>query len=228
MHRSLITAAIVAGGVVVVPPLAHAGDTTCVGTLTGVHDNVVVPPGAACVLAGTEVTGNVKVERDATLRALGARIRGNVQGDGVASIELRFQTSVGGDFHMKGGAAGAPSEFTGGVTIGGDVLVEGNAGDTIIRDADVTGDIDVLKNFGFVRVEINTVGGDVSVAANSGGLSVFRNRVAGNMKVEKSAGAVFTKQVVANVVVANLQCVDNDQTFVGGPNTAGKAEGQCF
>ena len=58
-------------------------------------------------------------------------------------------------------------------------------------------------------------------------MSVAGNHVTGNMGVLKNSGD-GDKQVVGNTVGQNLQCFDNTPPFLGGPNTAGKAEGQCF
>jgi hypothetical protein len=62
------SAALVAATVILImPSAATASDSTCVGLLTGTHDNVVVPPGAACTLVGATVEGNVKALERSTL-----------------------------------------------------------------------------------------------------------------------------------------------------------------
>jgi hypothetical protein len=45
--------------------------------------------------------------------------------------------------------------------------------------------------------------------------------------VFKNAGP-GEKTVQANTVREALQCFENEAPFVGGTNTAGQAEGQCF
>jgi hypothetical protein len=42
-------------------PWAAAEETTCVGVVTGVHDNVVVPENEHCTLQNATVLGNVHV-----------------------------------------------------------------------------------------------------------------------------------------------------------------------
>ena len=59
-----------------------------------------------------------------------------------------------------------------------------------------------------------------------GGLTIQRNRVAQNLQVFKNTG-VGPKRVQLNTVLGNLQCFEN-LGFVGGPNFAQRAEGQCF
>jgi hypothetical protein len=58
------------------------GDTTCTGALGAVTvDNLQVPPGQTCDLAGTRVQGNIKVEASATSR-LGRGVCDDPQFDG--------------------------------------------------------------------------------------------------------------------------------------------------
>jgi DUF4097 and DUF4098 domain-containing protein YvlB len=210
---------------------AQADDTICTGVVTGPHDNVVVPPGAFCTLQGAQVMGNVKVLEDATLQANASRIEGNVQGDKSRGVLLQFQTQVEGDFQVKGGSqsAAGTTGFDILTRVGGDAKVEENQGRTFIDAATVGGDIHVLKSTGFIEVEFNTVGGNVKIEDNvpRSGMTIFGNQVAGNMQVFKNRGTA-PKQVVLNVVREDLQCFENDPPFVGGPNAAQKAEGQCF
>ena len=62
---------------------AAAKPTECVGVLTGTFDEIIVPEGAHCTLAGAHVLGNVRVERGASLHTISAGpdltiIEGNV------------------------------------------------------------------------------------------------------------------------------------------------------
>jgi hypothetical protein len=71
-------------------------DTTCAGALGAVTvDNLQVPPGQTCDLAGTRVQGNVKVEASAMLSARDIEVIGNVQAEGAAPVKIRRST-VGG------------------------------------------------------------------------------------------------------------------------------------
>jgi hypothetical protein len=122
--------------------------------------------------------------------------------------------TVDGNIFITG--AGPPTLdiglFISAVTVtGGDVhILKTNA-----SAIDVTG---VVLRRGSMKLEDNVVLG----------LSITNNRVAQNLQVFKNQGG--GKTVAGNVVGENLQCFDNEPqaTFVGGPNAARKAEGQCF
>src|SRR5687768_15135977 len=86
----------------VVPSVASAGDTECVGGLSGVHDNVIVPPGASCTLTGATVAGTVKAQQDAQLFASDNVVAGNIIGDKAEVMDLRRNT-VGGSIDVKEG-----------------------------------------------------------------------------------------------------------------------------
>jgi hypothetical protein len=58
-------------------------------------------------------------------------------------------------------------------------------------------------------------------------LDIGPNSIAQNMQVFKNRGT-GPKAIANNTVGQNLQCFENQAPFVGGPNTAQKAEGQCF
>jgi hypothetical protein len=68
------------------------GDTICADmTITGSHDNVVVPSGTVCISSGAYIAGNVKVygafeaHRDTT-------IEGNLHGGAGTSLEVGLVT----------------------------------------------------------------------------------------------------------------------------------------
>jgi hypothetical protein len=215
-------------------PGATLGDTTCVGALTGVHDNVIVPSGADCVLTGAEVRGNVKILTEGSLRAIASgttttRIGGSVQGDDVEFALLQFQTRVGGDLQIKRSNPGTTSGHDIGTIVGGDTQLEANDGDLFVDAAQIRGELEVIKNTARLEIEFNIVGGGIKIEDNlvpPTGMSILGNRTPGNLGVFKNKGT-GPKQVVNNTVGQNLQCYENDLPFVGGPNVAGKAEGQC-
>jgi hypothetical protein len=212
------------------PSVATAGDTECVGVLIGTHDNVIVPPGAVCTLAGATVLGNVKALEDSTLFVFDSTVAGDVQGDNAREVRVQFESQVGGDVQVKGTEPATFNAVDINVTVGGDVQFEENQGITFIDAAQIAGDVEVKKSTDRVEVEFNTVGGNVKVEDNlipASGMSVLGNNVHGNMGVFKNTG-LGPKQVVGNTVAQNLQCFENSVPFVGGPNAAGKAEGQCF
>lgn len=226
----LVTALGATTALLIAPSPVSAGDTECVGTLTGAHDNVVVPSGAVCILTGATVSGNVKALEDSRLFVNASTVAGKVEGDKASEVRVQFESQVGGNIAVKGADEGSFNAVDINVRVGGDVQFEENHGVVFIDAALIAGDVDVVKNIGRVEVEFNAVGGNVKVEDNVidvRGMSVAGNQVTGNMGVFKNSGD-GAKQVVANTVGQNLQCFDNTPPFVGGPNTAGKAEGQCF
>jgi hypothetical protein len=230
----LMLAMVLAAGllVAVLAKPAWAEDTECTGVLTGEHENVIVPEGADCTLSGARVSGDVQVREEGTLLSQGATIDGSVLGPNVRWIVLQFETQVGGDVRIKGANAGFESGFDVNVRVGGDALIEKNQGSVFVDGAIVEGNLEVSKNIPSrrIHVEFNTVGGNIKVEKNVIQspifMSVLGNQVTGNLQVLKNTGT-GSKQVVNNTVSENLQCFDNDPPFVGTPNVAQQAEGQC-
>jgi hypothetical protein len=221
-------------GTLLTVPSAAAGDTQCIGTLTGTFDNVVVPAGAQCRLVNSTVHGNVLALPDSHIAISNSRIAGNVQGDKADLVQVVNGSNVGGSvwakeggpapvstvtfFICSGGGPFTPCEVAIlGSTIGGNVQVEKMTGDVAIGDAVFLG---LMVNTGNIKAEENLI--------PAGSLFQIRNnRVAGNLQVFKNTGG-GTKSVQANVVAEDLQCFENTAPFVGGPNTAQQSQGQCF
>jgi len=161
-------------------------------------------------------------------------------------VFLQFATQVAGNFHVHGGDAGTTSGFDINCKVGGNALIELNAGKTFVDAAIVGRQLHVLRNTGPIEVEFNTVGVQIRIEDNiieaactpgftpppsfGGvvcGMSVAGNIVTGHLQVLRNSGD-GVKQVVGNTVAKRLVCRDNDDLFIGGPNTAAAAEGQCF
>lgn len=234
MKKFLVALSVVLFPGFVYAPKAAAQDTTCIGVVTGVHQNVVVPEGQHCTLQNAVVTGNVAVRRDASLQANASFIAGNVGGSEVRFILMQFETQVGGNVDINGGAPGTTSGWDIFVQIGGNARVLNNQGFTFIDASTIDGNLSVLRNTGDLEVEFNTVGGNVDIVENT--VPAFAS-ILGNIIGASGAGGslrVFNtrgpghKQVVSNTAGRVIACRDNDQPFVGGPNVAPKKEGQCF
>lgn len=226
MGKKLLGCALAMVVAAALPSSAAAGDTRCRGALTGTFDNVVVPKNADCILTGSTVAGNVTVRRGASLLSQANRIAGNLEGDEPRFVGSQFDR-IGGNFDVTG--ARGPGFFFQGLSVNvfvcgstlekGNIAVEKTRGGTVAVGTttpfcagnDVGGDIIVQENlippFELLFVDLNNVGGD---------LQVFKNR-----------GMGF-KSVVGNEVRENVQCKENDDPFLGGPNFAQKAEDQCF
>jgi hypothetical protein len=71
-----------------------------------------------------------------------------------------------------------------------------------------------------VKVEDNVI------APTEEFIFVARNDVEQNVQIFKNTGP-GRKRVTENVVEQSLQCFENDPPFIGAPNAARDAEGQC-
>jgi hypothetical protein len=189
-------------------------DTECTGALTGTFDNVVVPPEAVCILSNSTVTGSVKALGGSRLTAFNNVVRGNVLGDKADAIQWTGGT-VGGNIHIIGFPQADPTFIQ---AISDATLLPG--GNIKVEKLSVGG-IRILNN--------NLQKGSILVDDNNLGfpMLITGNRVVENLQVVKNRGPGF-KQVTGNIVGENLQCFENDLPFVGGPNTAKQAQGQCF
>jgi len=190
-----------------------SGDTRCVGTLTGTFDNVFVPVGKSCTLKNSTVKGNVKALPNSKLFMRNNRVDGNIDGDEAILVQVRGGT-VGGSIQIK--EAFSPNVL-GAAVYDGTVLTQGN----IQIEKNETGGIlirDVHLRKGNIKVEEN-------ITRSS--FNVVRNRVAQNVQVFKNRGT-NQKYVRNNTIGQIVQCKENRSPFVGGPNSAGDAEGQCF
>ena len=216
--------ALIALGVCSAPALAD--ETRCEGLLSGTFDNVVVPRGANCSLSFSTVRGNVKALRGSSLMTTNNEIAGNV--DGVRPRWVgSLNDSIGGNFSVTG--ATGPGFFFSNLSVNvficnarlpdGNIAVERSAGGTVAVGSllDVCPGNTVAK--GNVKVEDNII-------PPAELLAVSRNSVGGNVQVFGNRGQ-GQKTVAENTVRQNLQCERNDEPFVGAPNVARNAEGQC-
>ncbi len=232
-NLALLTAFTSALVVLVAAPGAAANDTQCIGTLTGTHDNVVVPPGQSCILNGATVLGNVKALQDSRLRVQFSNVRGNVVGDKadvvqVVSSRVREDISI-----TEGGPAAPPAP---GFTVcavpatGGFGPCEASVTGSTIEE----GNIQIEKMQGTILVAgnglLSPVRGNILLYENvlpvTEFFTVLDNTVTQNMQIFKTRGA-GQKTVMGNTVGENLQCFENDPPFVGSPNVARQAQGQC-
>ena len=196
-------------------PPAVADDSRCAGLLTGPHDNVVVPPGATCVLNNAQVKGNVKALEDSQLFSIsGTTVQGSVFGDKAEVVQFSNST-VRGNIEIKEGEVndqGLLDVFLQRTTVQeGNVKIEKMTGEVLVINNDVhKGNLQLFEN----------------LPAAPAGMRVLFNEVAQDLQVFKNRGPA-TKQVAGNTVGENLQCFENDPPFIGQSNVAKKAEGQC-
>jgi hypothetical protein len=202
-----------------IPPDAPAAPITtdenfnCRGTVRGTFANVFVPAGATCSLQRSTVNGNVLARENSRLYVSDTRVAGNIDGVEARVVQVKGG-SLGGSIQI---ADGSSPGALGAAVYGGTVLTQGNI--QIIKMN--TGTIriaDVVLRKGNIKVEENATGS---------GLEVVRNQVAQNIQVNKNRGS-GRKAVRGNRVFQIVQCKENTSPFVGGPNNAAEAEGQCF
>jgi hypothetical protein len=175
----------------------------------------VVPPGATCTIGNAVVRGNVKALENSRLFTFSSTVGGNVEGDKAEVVQLLTGTGIAGNVILKEGefADNAFDVAICGTTVGGNVEIAKMTGAIVMGGPafcanQFRGNLKIEENLILV-LDINLV----SVGQN---MQVFKNRGTG------------TKLIFSNTVGQNLQCFENDPPFVGGPNAAGKAEGQCF
>lgn len=147
---------------------ALANGKRCQGTLSGgQYNQIVVPAGALCTLAGVRSDGDVKVAKGASLSAQRARVGGNIQADGARSVQVSGG-SVYGDIQAKQGG----DVRVDGMRIDGNLQIEQNA---IIAHV-IDGDLQVFKNRGDVRIRGNAINGNLQCKENRVGVTGQGNR----------------------------------------------------
>jgi len=218
MRKALLLLGVAASSLaVIVAPAVAASDTPCVGVLTGVHDNVIVPEGQSCVLAGAVIRGNLFVRPQARLRD-SVQTPNNVVGN-LFAFEAQFvslqNTHVVGDADLKRTRisllGGEGQRFR----VDGDLLVEEASG-VFISGASVGGDLDVIKAspssaFGlFAVVRGVPVGQNLNVRdSNATQIEVSRNEVGGSIQVQNNVTTGEGLLVQLNDVVGNVDIRDN-------------------
>jgi hypothetical protein len=185
----------------------------CIGTVSGTFANVFVPAGATCHLKRSTVNGNVLARELSRLYVSDTRVAGNIDGVEARVVQVKGG-SLEGSIQIADGSS--PGEL-GAAVYGGTVLTQGN--------------IQIKKmNTGKIRIaDVKLRKGNIKVEENSisSSLDVVRNYVAQNIQVWKNRGS-GQKAVRGNRVLQIIQCKENTAPFVGGPNAAAEAEGQCF
>lgn len=194
--------------------------SACNGTLGAVSvEQVSVPAGASCTLAGTRVRGDVKVARGGSVTATGARIEGNVQAEDARSIVISAGTLVIGDVQAKRLATVRVENST----IDGNLQVEERGASLLSADTRIGGDLQV-KKAASATLGRTTVDGNIQLEENAGALASDGATVRGNFQVVKNRGGVTLR---GNRVQQVLECKENAPAPVGGGNIAGEKSEQC-
>jgi hypothetical protein len=188
-------------------------DTPCMGVLVGTFDNVVVPPGGFCLIVNSIVLGNVKGLENSVFTVDNTEVRGSVQGDKADVVQVRFGSEIFGNLEIF--ESGHP------FFIEAFLFVSTVHGNTDMKKAAGTGG---------VIVDRSTVDQNLNIEENrddGAGVRLLNTTVGQNANFLKNTGTGL-KQVQGNTVAQTLKCTENTPPFIGGPNVAGKTEGQCF
>jgi hypothetical protein len=194
-------------------PINTDENFNCRGTVRGTFANVFVPAGATCYLQRSTVNGNVLARENSRLFVSDTRVAGNIDGVEARVVQVKGG-SLGGSIQI---ADGSSPGAVGAAVYGGTVLTQGNI-QVIKMNTGTIRIADVVLRKGNIKIEENATGS---------GLEVVRNQVAQNIQVNKNRGS-GRKAVRGNRVFQIVQCKENASPFVGGPNAAAEAEGQCF
>jgi hypothetical protein len=149
------------------PAAALAEETTCTGTITGSHDNVVVPQGATCTINDASLNGSVYVQRG-----------GGVTISGRTYINGNVQSEDGGAYVRTTGSS---------VTIGGNVQIKYNFQSSSFQSGTtIQGSLQYVENTGFLSVSGVFIGSDLQLFSNTGGASLVRNVIRQNMQCKEN------------------------------------------
>jgi hypothetical protein len=167
---SRLTASLALSLFLTLPGGLLADDTICNGTVTGSHDNVIVPEGAVCTLTDAFLNGNVKVLRNGGITISGRTfINGNVQSeDGGAYVRIA-----------------GPS-----VTVGGNLQIKyAYQASTVQSGTQIRGNLQYVENSGFLAVDGVFIRGDLQLFKNTGGASLTNNTIRQNMQCKENVPA---------------------------------------
>jgi hypothetical protein len=179
----LVMATMCSAMMLVVAPKALAGDTVCVGALTGAHDNVVVPAGAVCTISAATIKGNVKVFGSLNVfppTTIGGSIDGE-PGHGFVRLFGGLIVVVG-NVQIKGSPSSEAAGYLAGTQIGGDFQYEGNMGTLVATGGTIGGNAKAEKNRGGGAFTVNTIRGNLECKENVPPITEFGNVIGGNDK----------------------------------------------
>jgi hypothetical protein len=197
-------------------------DFQCDGSFVGqTFEDVVVPPGKLCVLVESTVRGDIRVKKGAELFTRDNTVGGDIKADEALRVLLR-DDHVEGIIKLERGMAG-PGLFDhvvcGAFLPNGSIWVLRNRGAIMVGNPAVSCAGNTVEQ-GKIRVEDNR-------SVDPDELTVEGNTVLETVKVNENRGTGL-KTVRANTAGLFVECVDNADPFVGGPNFAPRHKGECF
>jgi hypothetical protein len=219
MRRILCLAGlVVVGAVLVSAPSATAAGGQCTGTMTGtINGNVLVPPGASCLLSAAHVIGSVTVGAGATLTGTGSTIDQNLSATDAANV-LFLGGHIGGNVAITGLTGGGCASGLGANTITGNVTYANSAaGSSFFEIGGGT-----CGGTGFA----NTIGGNVNISGNQGAVQLNGdgatggNNIGGSVVVAHNTGGGM---INSNTIAHNLTCNANVPAYSATGNSVGGA-----
>ncbi len=220
MRRAGIVALVAAGALLLPAQSAMAQPTRCVGLLTGPHNAVEVPRGAACNLVNAQVRGNVTVLEDAALTSFNNEIGGNIDAVKPNTINL-FQDTVLGNIDVREGTGFV--RMCGETLPNGKINIHGSRASFVLLGSNIFCGAFGGNRYVSAHIRDNVVTSQFEVVGNT-----YRQET----KVNDNTGPAV-KAVQSNSSPGVLFCARNAPPFVGGPNAVARREppppeGQCF
>jgi hypothetical protein len=190
MKKLVLILSAVLAMLVASPAGAADGVTTCNGFITGVHENVVVPPEASCTMAGATVNGNVVVLGDLTVFET-TTIHGYLLGKpGHRFVRLvSGAVVVGKDVLLIGGTDPGGSGYGEGVRIDGNFTYVLNAAPLSAFRGTIGRTFSAVLNTGGGSITENVIGGHLICLANNPRMTATGNTVGGLELCSTSATA---------------------------------------
>ena len=171
----------------------------CIGSHSfSSFNNLVVPKGQTCMIGRFNVVnGDIKVREGASLIVCPDNdIKGDIKANNPNTVFISDQL-------IGPCAPTAPPPKALGITIGGDVKVEGSSSFTLVGNplgvVAINGDVKI-KNTQTVEILQFTVNGNVEVR-NSGDVTVTDNTIGGDLKIKGTSGTCIEQgNLVAGTV----------------------------
>lgn len=222
-------------------PVTAAGGFECTAAVTGPLPNVVVPPGASCVIVNATVNGDIEAGVGSTLVIQTSVVNGNIRAIDAAAVrfagpptapgsgfpDVVIGTIVNGNVDLQRIGSGAPASEQSVSTAVCGTRITGNLSIVGSRSVAVGGRVNSGASCRFTGGG-NEIGGNARVADSFGVFfRVGSNTVEANLTVTNNVHPT-TVRIVDNTVADTLNCFGN-----AGPaleitnNAAAKATGQC-
>lgn len=137
-------------------------ETTACVDLPETLPSLEVSAGTTCLLSGTVIQGDVTIAAGGDLTGIGVQVGGSVRGEGAASVSLET-SNVTGDVLISGGTSAEIVDSN----VVGDVRLIGSSSSASVSGTTVGGDLEVSRNVGDTFVDTNTVAGNLICEGNA-------------------------------------------------------------